>query len=286
MEEVDEPLREGVRTLIARALGGKATDGVLDWAERIEEECLRRARADAAESGVFLRITYTTWHAKVCKALPRRYGEFLEWTLAEKVLSGETGLEALMSPKTLEADEAPSPRDQCRAMFYRSLKKDTRLSGEEVRGHARDIEKSCYIEALKQCKASESPPVRSWDSPAFVNVYSSRCGTVNSNLDPESSVTRLHGAILLERLVIRDLEPSALGSMTSAQLCPEAGSRARREIMLRSQQKIQEKSSKLFRCPFCGARNCTYQEVQKRALDEGADFVCTCLECRQQFNGR
>ena len=60
----------------------------------------------------------------------------------------------------------------------------------------------------------------------------------------------------------------------------------RAEIASRSAQRIIEKESALFRCPHCGARRCSYIEVQRRSLDEAPDYICKCLACNHKVTGR
>ena len=66
------------------------------------------------------------------------------------------------------------------------------------------IEASCFRAVIRQCKASESPIRRSWDSEEFVRLYTARCGTLFSHLDPLSSVCAAYGAGLTERLAWPD----------------------------------------------------------------------------------
>ena len=38
-----------------------------------------------------------------------------------------------------------------------------------------------------------------------------------------------------------------------------------------------------FACPACGARRCTYVQVQTRSADEAMTVFCTCLECDRRW---
>lgn len=148
------------------------------------------------------------------------------------------------------------------------------------------IELSCYNNVISACKLSDEPPVRHWDSTLFVDAYSIRCGTINSLIDKNSSVCRAYNSTCIEDLVSEKLNPKTLGKLTPADLCPSATEKERAEIKFRSEQKVIMKTSSLFKCPSCGARECTYREVQRRALDEAPDYPCVCLKCNRRFTGR
>ena len=215
------------------------------------------------------------------------YGEFLETTLAEQFLAGLLTATEVVTDGVLSGPTGE--RQRCRAMFYRTLGKDPGFGSPETDGRRRDyasrIERSCYNAAIKSCIVSEDALLRSWKSEAFVGVYSARCGTLNCNLDRDSSVVRQHGAFALARLLSGEWSPDAMGEYASTKLCPQAGQREREEITLRNQQRVVEKSSRLYRCPNCRARDCVYREVQTRGLDESATIFCTCRQCGAQFNG-
>lgn len=46
----------------------------------------------------------------------------------------------------------------------------------------------------------------------------------------------------------------------------------------------EKKGSNLFECKKCGKRNVTIKELQKKAADEPADQIVTCLECGNVWN--
>ena len=50
-------------------------------------------------------------------------------------------------------------------------------------------------------------------------------------------------------------------------------------------QKIEIKTSTMFKCPKCGARDAEYKSVQLRGPDEPATYVCRCNKCKSRFNG-
>jgi DNA-directed RNA polymerase subunit M/transcription elongation factor TFIIS len=88
------------------------------------------------------------------------------------------------------------------------------------------------------------------------------------------------------KLLDGTIKPEALGDMTSEALCPQATAAERADIAKRATQRVETKESTLFRCPHCGERRCSYQQVQRRSLDESPDYLCMCLSCNRRFNGR
>lgn len=153
---------------------------------------------------------------------------------------------------------------------------------------ARAVETACYNAAIRICKGSDDFLARRWASPAFVNVYSGRCGAVLPLLDPGSAPCRAYGAALAAQIFDGVVRPDAVGAMSERELCPAASAAERDEIAARAAQRVDVKESSMFQCPHCRARRCTYQAVQRRALDEAADYVCVCLApgCGRRFTGR
>lgn len=186
------------------------------------------------------------------------------------------------------------PRNKCRRVLLRSLLKHPAFAAdrERARKTAFECESSCYVATIRWCKAMDTNCIRDWSSPQFCDIYSSRCGMVNSHVDPDSSVGAAYGCdgpdSVVGRILGGQLEPRAVGAMAATQLCPAATARERADIDLRSRQKIDKKASTLFQCPVstCRARNCTYEEVQMRSLDEPSDIWVTCLTCEHRWRAR
>lgn len=169
---------------------------------------------------------------------------------------------------------------------------------EVVAAAAAALETACYNATVTACIHAEDPPRRQWDSPAFVDVYSARCGVVLSALDPDGPCAAFESCKgLAQRLLDtahgrpQQISPAALalatslGARSAAELCPEALANERAEIEQRLAQHIEVSVDTRFPCPHCHARRCTVVEVQRRSADEGRDIDCTCLECGLPFRG-
>jgi DNA-directed RNA polymerase subunit M/transcription elongation factor TFIIS len=219
----------------------------------------------------------------LCRLLRAEDGER---TYADLLSAGEISPRELVDLAAIDGDgEAQtSPREIQRALFQLVLSKEPRITKPKVCAAA--IERGCYNAVITHCSMSEEAYPRSWDSPMFINIYSARCAMVAANLDPEGEVARRLGKpAALEKLASGEWDARELGSLTEAELCPEAGRKEREEVARRLKQKVTEKTSSLFRCPRCKARNQTYRPVQMRSADEPQTIMCTCKECGEEFRG-
>jgi hypothetical protein len=222
------------------------------------------------------------------EALRRPEGPYPEDTLGVLYLRGHATAEevlALADP----AAPPPPPREVMRRMFVRSLmdaEPEYARNPEVALDMARRIEVACYNAAIRASIESEDPPQRHWGAGSFVDTYSARCGTIRGLLDPASSACRAYGPQLSPRLLSGAITPAQLGHMAAEDICPQALAAERAEVATRSAQKIDIKGVSIFECTFCKERNCTYQAVQLRSLDEASDYICYCLECKHRFMGR
>jgi DNA-directed RNA polymerase subunit M/transcription elongation factor TFIIS len=303
--EVDlRVIREGAQTMIGLAIekavallselqGGPA--GLLT-AEALaaKAQALERAvyNSSVRSSRTNARLTHRRIYADtlrvVTQALGAQVGPYPDDVVAVKYVAGrQTADEAVDGALKAQNDE-PDARETIRRLFVRKLMLEPVYahSRERALETARLIEVSCFNAAVRASRESEEPPRRQWDSPPFVDIYSTRCGTIAGLLDPTSSSCRAYGATLVQRLLAGALRPEQLGELTEKELCPQAMAAERAEIAKRSEQRVAEKESMMFRCPHCGQRRCTYREVQRRSLDEAPDYLCFCLNCNHRFTGR
>jgi len=297
--------REGMKTIMAKTLAKAVNDAWKPSEDQLSEGPLSESphelmvtrlervaynnsvRTARAQPKMTHRHHYATAARAVNLALVMQMGPYPDDVLGLKFLKGQLTAEALVLA-SLSDTPPPDPREIVRRMFTRTLMAHPgyALDRERALETARDIEVSCYNAAVRTSKESEDPPRRQWDSPAFVDIYGTRCGTINGLLDPNSSACHAYGATLVPRLFDGTVSPATLGDMTSKELCPQATAAERAEINKRAVQKVQMKESTLFRCPHCNERSCTYQEVQQRSLDEAPDYLCRCLSCNRRFKGR
>ena len=277
-------LRKGVRFLVREALvkggGGRVGDSSA-LAGELEERCFELAQQHPNP-----RDHYTAGYHGLCRGLPELYGDFLESTLAVNVAEGRVPVWAAVTPEVYNAHRSVDPRKHCRALFYKILGQDPRFNEKTRRDFASQIERGCYNAVIDRCMESADSYRRHWDSPMFLNVYSSRCGLVSANIDPGGAVVEEVGeSWALDQLASGAWLPESLGAMTAAELCPQAGRAERDEVARRLNQKVEEKTSSLFACPRCCKRNHTYRQVQIGCADELSVFMCTCKECGENFEG-
>jgi DNA-directed RNA polymerase subunit M/transcription elongation factor TFIIS len=149
---------------------------------------------------------------------------------------------------------------------------------------AKLIERSCYNATITNCQQSDNPPPRNWDSYEFQDVYySSKCGMILRLLYLKSQSVIEYGPILANKIINGEIDINRIGFMSENEICPISQECERLSINIRMNQKIDEKSSTLYKCPICKERKTTYITKQLRALDESADTICTCLNCSHVF---
>jgi hypothetical protein len=286
MTALSPQLRTGVATMLKNALIKCGATGSESLAERLEEAC----HAQAQRFGPSCQADYMATYDGLCRALPEKYGDFLEATLAVHIANGRVAPESAVTPEVHEAHLSVDPRQRMRSHFYEILSRDARFGtpgDQRLRDYATRIERGCYNASILRCTESAESYRRQWDSPMFRNVYSSRCGIISANIDPLGSVVQgvEEGTWALDRLASGVWPPEDLGAMSAAELCPRAGQAERDEVRRRLDQKVCEKTSALFACPRCHKRNHTYRQVQIGSGDEPSTFMCTCKECGNNYEG-
>lgn len=232
------------------------------------------------------RYEYAILAKSLASLLRRPIGPHPDDLAALRILRGE--LTVTTAIEMAPVPVSPDPRDIIRRMFAATLMRAAMQYCTDrvwVLADARAIEQSCFNAVVRSSKQSEDPPRRQWDAPAFVDMYSAKCGKINVLLDPVSSACTAYGATIVPRLLDGTLRASEIGDATSCELCPDATASERAEIANRLNQKVKEKVSNLFKCPYCGAREAVYREVHTRGLDEMPDYFCRCVSCKCRFKG-
>lgn len=229
------------------------------------------------------------YRAELARALElaqAQVGPFPEDTLGQRYAAGGLSAAELLASRPAALD----PREAVRRQFVRALMAaDARYGDKQLAlDTAAAIESACYNATVRISKGESDPPRRQWEEPLFVDIYSTRCGSVYGLLDPESTPSRLYDPQVVQRLLSGALTPAEIGQLEERELCPRALAAERAEIAARSAQRVVAKESAIFACPHCKERRCTYTEVQRRSLDEPPDYICVCLNerCRRQFTGR
>ena len=149
-----------------------------------------------------------------------------------------------------------SDRDIVATMFRGILNK--RMHDDAATALANHIEDSCYSHANEAI------------------AYSSRCGTIAACLDDDVVLTRiLEGDAILN-----------IGAMTERELRDNGLSKEELLIKTQTMQKIKIRTSGLIACPKCKAKECTYDERQRRSADEAATIECVCTLCGFKFIAR
>jgi len=278
-------LRAGVRYLILAALEKSCpgtSSNLSDLAGSLENQC--HLVSLFAEDP---RGEYSIRFSALEKALPEPFGDFLETTLGKILEEGAMLPAQAVTPEVCGAYVKVTPRQKIRAEIYAAIGKDERFRGEEFRREtATLIERGCFNSTIAHCQSSTDSYRRQWDSPMFVAVYRARCGAGLSNIAPGGLVFReVGGCWALDKLASGEWKGEELGFLSASDLCPQASVEERKIVDERLHQRVDQKTSTLFKCPACHKRNATYRQVQIGAGDEASSFLCTCVECGEKFEG-
>jgi hypothetical protein len=285
-------LRRGVRALLTGAfqkvLGVDADAKLVRLVADLEVACIDAA---GACEGFEFRVAYARIYGGILRALPAGFGACREAPLAAHLFDGRVSPAAAADPRVFDDHTIVDPRRTLRTLFFQTLARDPRFDSP---GDARRadfsvrIERGCFNATIARCAVSADSYRRHWDSDMFVNLYSEQCGRVSLNIDPAGAVVSSvdGGAWALDRLASGAWSPESLGTMSAAELCPPAGEALRNEVRTRLSQKVEEKTSTMFACPDCHKRNATYRSVQIGSGDEPSTFMCKCIECGRNFEGK
>lgn len=280
---ITQHLRDGVVVLLARSMqSGKPEPWAFKLARLLEAECVA---SSALSHNAY--EDYMGRFSGLRAAMTESYGDCLETTIVDLLVKGIMSPAMAVTPKVYEFHTQIGPRSLYRARFYEILAKDARFEGTRT-AVARELERGCYNAALEKCNASADSYTKQWNCPMFVNVYSGRCGLVSANLDPTGMVAKGladNSSWALDRLASGAWLPEVLGAMSAMELCPQAWAAERAQISRRLNQKVEEKTSSLFACPYCHKRNHTYRQIQIGSGDEPSTFMCTCKECGENYEG-
>jgi DNA-directed RNA polymerase subunit M/transcription elongation factor TFIIS len=296
-ERVQNDIRDAARDTLAKCIIEHVPNdekNVTTLARRLERAVHNYLARMMAKERYNYQVAYADILKYALAYLQSHLGLFPEDIVVLKYTTGKITADEVVKDALTEHDE--HPRDVIHRMFILSLYKSMPFAKDKqlTIDVAKQIETSCYNAVVKISKdINESSQ---WESEHFIDIYSTRCGTINSLLDCDSLTCRQYGNNLVQQIakfiggatdkLQNSLDPTTVGELTANELCPAACATERAEINKRLEQKIERKISKLFKCHHCGARECTYREVQRRALDEAPDYICVCLKCGRGFQGR
>ena len=186
------------------------------------------------------------------------------------------------------------------------------LPASYVKTAARRLERGCYNANVQ--KANEKHIPNYWDNSLFVEQYQSICYNTKVNIDPLSSVNQstgdmstylvelIYNTMLVDWILETDsvmhklddildmilprltrIKISDVGLMNSWEMNPHISKLYIEEIALRGNQKVEQKSTKIYQCPACRGRDATYREVQTRSGDEGSTTMLRCCICSHRW---
>lgn len=144
---------------------------------------------------------------------------------------------------------------------------------------ARRLERACHNTACTYCMQMAIIP--SYSSDQFIDAYSAYTYHILDLLSCPATSAELCGRLFSNTIHIPDIP-----TMPPAQICPHTVLVRESELVsMRREQKIDVKTSTLYRCEKCGQRNTTIVEVQTRAADEPPTLYIHCANelCRHSW---
>lgn len=146
-----------------------------------------------------------------------------------------------------------------------------KLSADDRAALVRRIERACFNAAVAQC--GEMGVIATWAEYKFVTRYSAQCYRIIMNLDTNI------GGEFAERLIGGTIDANNVAEMSSSEINPSANKSEREEIATRSEQRVEQKVSKVHTCRKCGGRETTTKVYQGRAADEDVNISIKCINC-------
>lgn len=137
-----------------------------------------------------------------------------------------------------------------------------------------NIELSCYNETIN--KADDKLIYKSWENEKFIYMYQLTCNKITKNLDNMSEVKSDY---LINQILDNKIEINTIAQMSSDELCPSKSIDIIKNLKLRNEQKLNYKTSTLYKCRNCGKKEVKIKEYQGRSLDEGSNLSLTCNFC-------
>lgn len=137
-----------------------------------------------------------------------------------------------------------------------------------------DIEKGCFKKTISYCESKCIP--RKFSNNTFVELYSSYCYRIITNLDINGAVGDHY---LLDRLIENPEISINLVNYTDEELSPNASKAERDLIEKRKHQKNNQKVSTAYTCSKCNNKSTIHCEMQLRAADESCTYRIQCTVC-------
>jgi len=141
-----------------------------------------------------------------------------------------------------------------------------------------NIEMSCYNETVN--KSIDKLIYKSWDNEKFIYLYQLSCNKITKNLDQQSEVKSDY---LINQILDKKININTIASLSSDNLCPDKSINIKNNLKLRNEQKLNYKTSTLYKCKNCGKKEVKIQEYQGRSLDEGSNLSLTCNFCNYNW---
>ena len=116
------------------------------------------------------------------------------------------------------------------------------------------------------------------EGPEFSQAYAADTGMILFHLHgPLAKLSNHHSLRAL-------LDPGQEWGVEAEDHFPGVNDAILADLNKRLSQKVEKTVSRLYTCPRCKKKRCSWREVQMRSCDEPATIRCRCLECDHEFS--
>ena len=179
-----------------------------------------------------------------------------------------------------------NPREIVSSKFLELCNKQNKLlkkklSKSEIKNIVSNIEKSIYNKTIEI--SNNKNIKKQWTNSIFIDIYTSNCIQIYSNLDSESYIKNIR---LFNRLAEKEFNSYELPTMTHHRLFPEKWKKLIDEKSKRDRYLYEinkEMSTDIYTCGRCHKKQCTYYQLQTRSADEPMTTFVTCLNCGKRW---
>jgi len=137
-----------------------------------------------------------------------------------------------------------------------------------------NIETGCFNHSIEKVTGKNIIPT--WQSSTLINIYNAICYRVAESLDCQS---KLNSDYLIKLIIKDPSEAESVSYKIAKDLCPDNNSEIYQRIKSRLQQKVQIKTTSMYKCEKCGKNEVIMVRKQLRSQDEGASTICVCIYC-------
>lgn len=136
------------------------------------------------------------------------------------------------------------------------------------------IEEACL--SYTNAEASECNFMASFESDIYSLAYILAYGKIAENIDQENNVKNTY---LFNAIIDGSIDITILPRLKASELFPDKYRDIINKLEMSKNIQVAVKTSKLYTCSRCKNKECTYENLYNRSLDEGVNLTVLCIAC-------